>query len=204
MPTPGYFIYKGITILQNKDIVKSFTELITKYKPSRILEIGTAAGGLTLLLRDLLDQNNCKDADFKTYDIENGDWSRSEIFIKALETRKIDSILQNIFIPDTMTLQDETCVDYIQSEGTSLIICDGGNKALEFNILSKYLKSGDIIMAHDYAYSREFFDNAVGSRKWDFCEIVESDIQQSSILNNLTNIMEEEFVPVGWCCKIKK
>lgn len=46
---------------------------------------------------------------------------------------------------------------FIKREGTTLILCDGGSKINEFNILSKYLKSGDIIMAHDYVDTKENF-----------------------------------------------
>jgi hypothetical protein len=31
-----------------------------------------------------------------------------------------------------------------------LILCDGGHKNQEFNLFSQFLKSGDIIMLHDY------------------------------------------------------
>jgi hypothetical protein len=204
MSIPGYFLYKNITILQNENIFDPFTKLIKTYKPQRILEIGTASGGLSLLLRDLLNVNGCKDTTLRTYDIVSGDWSRSDVFIEAIKTCNIESFLKNIFTPDYSALQDITCADYIQSKGTTLVLCDGGNKTSEFNILSKYLKTGDIIMAHDYAYSREIFNEQICNKFWNYCEIIEADIDAAVKQYNLFDTLCEEFAHVGWCCKIKK
>ena len=61
--------YKGLSIEQNPNIIDVFDTLISTYKPHRILEIGTFHGGLTLIIRDLLDLNELHNSDVLTYDV---------------------------------------------------------------------------------------------------------------------------------------
>ena len=57
MNITGFFVYGDLTIMQHTSIKDKFIRLITDIKPKKILEIGTSYGGLTLMLRDILDTN---------------------------------------------------------------------------------------------------------------------------------------------------
>ena len=57
MNITGYFVYRDLMIMQHTSIEGKFTKLLTELKPNKVLEIGTSTGGLTLLLRDILDKN---------------------------------------------------------------------------------------------------------------------------------------------------
>ncbi len=69
MNITGFFNYKGLTIMQHKSVGDKFDKLIKEIKPERIIEIGTSSGGLTLLLRELLDKNGLTKSRLVTYDI---------------------------------------------------------------------------------------------------------------------------------------
>ena len=115
----------------------------------------------------------------------------------------IDVRIENIFYNDYKNLKQEI-IDFIKQDGTTLVLCDGGNKVAEFNLISKFLKVGDIIMAHDYAYDRETFNNKINLKLWNWFEISEKDIEQSCIDNNLIDIDRELFEKAVWVSKIKK
>jgi 2-hydroxy-3-keto-5-methylthiopentenyl-1-phosphate phosphatase len=93
--------------------------------------------------------------------------------------------------------------DIINQEGISIVLCDGGSKKNEFNLLSNLLKKGDIIMAHDYAPNEIFFKQKMINNYWNWLEIQDSDIDFVCKKNNLVPYMNEEFIEVAWVCKIK-
>jgi hypothetical protein len=194
----GHFIYENLTISQVPNIKKSFEELITTIKPKRVLEIGTADGGLTLMTRDILDTHNMEATIIRTYDINE------QVNLKT-KGRKIEIITKNIFTYPYSDLEfPEEVKNFIQDYGLTLILCDGGSKKNEFRLLSQFMKIGDIIMAHDYAPNQEYFDNHINGKIWNWLEIQDSDINESCERYNLKPFMEEEFRSVVWVCKIKQ
>jgi cephalosporin hydroxylase len=201
MNVTGHFPYKGITTQQHIDIPKSFKELFLISKPSQVIEIGTSYGGLTLLLRDILDEIGMEETKLITYDkdkfhyldyhIENG--------------RKIDSRIKNIFnhmYNDIVELDE--IKDLINLTGTTIVLCDGGYKKAEFRLLSDLIKPGDIIMGHDYSPNKEYFEEYINNKIWNWLELTDSDVLEPCSKNNLEPFMDEEFKKVVWVCKIKK
>ena len=197
----GWFTYEGIVIQQHEDVGIVFEQLFKITKPSQILEIGTASGGLTLLLRDLLDRISMENTEIRTYDVESKHYLSSYIE----NGTKIDSRIKDVFNHsyDELVEIDEIN-SYIQKDGVTVVLCDGGSKKNEFRILSDYLKVGDIIMAHDYSPNQEYFEKNVNNQIWNWLEIQDLDINESCLKNNLSPFMENEFRKVVWVCKIKK
>ena len=74
-----------------------------------------------------------------------------------LKKEGFDIIVENVFNDDYTNKVSSKIIDFIQEEGKTIVLCDGGNKIKEFNLLAKYIKSGDIIMAHDYASTDKYF-----------------------------------------------
>ena len=72
------------------------------------------------------------------------------------------------------------------------------------NILSKYLKSGDFILAHDYAENRQTFEEDINLKVWNWCEITRDDINQAMIDNNLIKYHVEIFENAAWVCTQKQ
>lgn len=201
----GFHAYKHATILQHSDIQNKLRDLFTQKLPSQILEIGTASGGLSLMIRDTLDEIGLIDSQFRTYDIFDTDRVELKSVIKA--GAKVDLRVKNVFNHAYDDLLDE-CVEeiqsFIQQDGTTIVMCDGGSKKNEFNILSRFLKPGDIIMAHDYSSTPEYFEEHIKNKIWNWHEIQDSDIQESVSKYDLEPFMQEDFQQVVWVCKIKK
>lgn len=194
----GHFFYDGLIISQHPFVKSHFEKLIQETKPKQILEIGTSDGGLTLMIRDILDSLNLYETTIRTYDILDQKNLRDK-------KRNIEIFHTNLFNYSYDSLIDEkTASDFINRDGRTIVICDGGSKKNEFRLLSKFLKPGDIIMAHDYSPNQEYFEKYVKDKIWNWLEIQDSDINDSCEKYNLVPLHENEFRDVVWVCKIKK
>lgn len=189
--------YLDFVAQQNHHAYKVFFDLLNKVKPKRILEIGTANGGFTGYLNYISKKLNL-DIVIRSYDIHDKPHYQSMI------KDGIDVRIENIFETGYLGLKDNEIIDFIRKDGMTLVLCDGGNKVNEFNILSEYLKKSDIIMAHDYARDRGFFESVINRVYWNWHEISESQIQESVDKYNLKPYMQDEFDKAVWVCKIKE
>lgn len=200
MSVHGHFVYKGLTIMQHPEIEKAFVELLTKLKPTKVLEIGTSSGGLTLMIRDILNRINLSNTRIITYDVYDPQYLRHHV----TEGADIEIKVENAFNHQYSELENgDEIIEFITSEGTTLVLCDGGSKKNEFRILSNLIKEGDVIMAHDFSPNEKYFIDNMLEKKWNWMEIQDSDIDQSVIVNNLKPYMSELFLDVAWVCKIK-
>lgn len=188
--------FMGHCAQQNPNAFKVFYDFLDKNRPSRILEIGTAMGGFTIFLKITCDELGLN-IPIRSYDVY-GRHSYESMIESGIDVR-----VQDIF---TEGYQDviQDAVDFIQEEGSTLVLCDGGNKISEFNILSKFIKSGDYIMAHDYASDDEYFNNHINGILWNWHEIKDSDIQLSVDQHSLKPFMHDEFQDAVWVSKIKE
>ena len=59
-------------------------------------------------------------------------------------------------------------------------------------------------MAHDYAPNKEYFEEHMRDKIWNWHEIQDSDIQESCKKYHLTPYMQNEFLSVAWACFIKQ
>jgi cephalosporin hydroxylase len=188
--------YEGMTCQQNPYCFEAFFELLKNKKPNRILEIGTALGGLTSYINAMC-KNLGLDTQIRTYDR----LGRHEY--KKMKSDGIDVRIENIFLDGYKGLANHEVKDFIRSAGSTIVLCDGGNKIAEFNILSEFLKSGDIILAHDYAFDNSTFESSIKNKYWNWHEISEADILPSVQKYNLKPYMKEVFEKAVWVCKIK-
>lgn len=90
-----HFAYKNNTLMQYKDVAIYIRELLQNTRPSRIIEIGTAFGGFSFLLRDLLDDLGMNNDPLTTCDIKLND--RVVNAFKVIEN--ITYIIKNVFKP---------------------------------------------------------------------------------------------------------
>lgn len=192
----GLSIYDNtMAAQQHENSFQVFYDFIKEIKPARILEIGTALGGFTRFLSLIRDQNSLN-YDILSYDIfDRADYNE----IRSLG---VDLRVENVF-NDSYTEVSQSVVSFIQSPGLTLVLCDGGNKIGEFNLLSKFLKSSDFIMAHDYSVDSNFFNDHVNLKIWNWHEIQYSDIEASFKSNNLSLFMNEVFSNIAWVCSRK-
>jgi cephalosporin hydroxylase len=189
-------VFDGWAAQQNPKAFEVFYDFIKEVRPSRILEIGTSLGGFTRFLNEVCKNLNI-DCNILTYDI----YGRQEYDI--LINEGVDLRIENVF-NDSYTILKESVINFIQTPGVTIVLCDGGDKIMEFNLISDYLKSGDYILAHDYAENAEVFQKEVFMKSWNWHEISEHNITEACNKNNLVDYKREIFTEAVWVCKIKE
>jgi hypothetical protein len=192
----GLSSFDGLAAQQNHNVYDVFYNFLNKEKPKRILEIGTALGGFTQFLKNVSDELKLN-IDILSYDIHRMNWYEDMV------KNGIDVRVEDVFINNYSEVKQEV-VDFIQQDGLTVILCDGGDKVREFNILSDYMKVGDFIMAHDYAENSEVFNEKIKGKIWNWLEIQDGDIKDACEKNNLESYDKDIFDNVVWVCKVKK
>jgi len=189
--TAGWFIFvDGIHTQQSYNITESYPILFGNENFDRCIVIGTFFGGLEVFIRRHLDFYG----DIISYDIVDHlsqhphDWFR-EVDVGHYKETIIEEDVHGVFAECDIYLRlldvfseggMSEISQLISQPGKTLLICDGGNKAKEIEIFSKYLKSGDIVIGHDY-----FKDGIVDDTIWLLCELDISMISTAIDNNNL-------------------
>ena len=145
--------FRGHTAQQYHGAFEVFYNFIKNVKPKRILEIGTSLGGFTTFLKIVCDDLNL-DTNIRSYDIFKHPWYDDIIALG------IDIRVENIFTDHFLDFNSEV-KDYIKQDGVTIVLCDGGWKIGEFNVISPYIKPNDFILAHDYAETKEVFQTKI-------------------------------------------
>jgi len=187
--------WEGHAAQQYHGVYEVFYNFLKDTKPKRILEIGTALGGFTSFLKIISDELK-NETKILTYDISERPWYKDMI------ESGIDVRVEDVFNFVDFSVKSEV-IDFIKQEGITIVLCDGGWKKGEFNLLSNYLKHGDFILAHDYAENEEIFQEKIYKKFWNWFEIQNSDIIESCQKNNLENYDKEIFEKVAWTCRKK-
>jgi len=199
----GWFSIDGIMTQQNLNIVDAFKDLFLDKKPEKILEIGSQSGGLTLCLGYILNSLGMNDVYVELYDVKDISGSKyvSEKF-KNIQF-KIDNLFSDSYL-ELNPNKKEYVSEFFNSTKPIIVLCDGGSKRNEFNILSNFLRSGDVIMAHDYSPNHEYFTTVTKpSGVWQWHEICDNDVKGCMERNNLSFFMHEKFKNAAWLCTVK-
>lgn len=130
------------------DVIHSWHDLfflnciLQHYDFDMVVELGTYNGGLTLFLA--LNSG----APIHTFDLRGEPQSESY--------KRLKSILPiSHYQLNTLAIYTKNKIEHLTNGRHTLIYCDGGNKADEFNLYTPLLKPRDVIMAHDKG--REIF-----------------------------------------------
>lgn len=191
----GMFLYNGLHLTQQVVDVKSYFEkLLILERFNLIIELGTSFGGLTYILDDITKEYNL---DIKIHSLDNSykDYVDNELKSRGCVYHILD---------ERDEIYKQTVIELISNNGKTLVLCDGGNKKEEFNTYSRFLKSQDIIMAHDYCYNKDIFNNEINNKIWNWFEISFDDIKDSIISCNLQNYEKLDFTNAVWTCYQKK
>ena len=180
---------------QSVKFLQVFADLLRQIQPARVLEIGTASGAASRYIRDQLDEIELSESMMKSFDVQEQEWYDS------LRSDNLEIIIENMFDYSYLNLERPELVDsFIQSSGTTLVLCDGGHKIGEFNNLAYLLKPGDYIMAHDYAPSKEYSKTHMEGVIWDHCEIWDAEISNTIQELNLVPYQFDTIIQAAWCC----
>jgi cephalosporin hydroxylase len=202
MTMTGCTSYRELTAQQHDNFKSVFEKFLPEIKPVRLVEIGTAGGGTTLAINDIMKTLGYS-YEFRSYDIYEHPWYH------RLPEEGIDLRIENLFDqpyrsfnPDAPDRVQEL-INFIQSPGTTLVMCDGGHKIAEFELFSDIIKPGDFIMAHDFSWTWEIFLNEIKEKIWDWCEISGENVAEAIARNRLEPYMKDEFQAVAWGCMRK-
>lgn len=176
---------------QTKNAWELFEKFLLQEKFERIIEIGTGLGGLTSFINDFSKDNNIN-TEIITFDV-----------IKEKQNL-IDEGINSIRIDVFDTNHTKKLNEFFITNKKILILCDGEQKPREFIHFSRYLKSGDFIMAHDYSISLNHFNENLNGKIWRWCQITEKDIENVSKEYNLVKYEKINFEDAMWVCKYKK
>jgi len=188
--------FKNHSAQQSHFAYEVFYNFINEVKPKRILEIGTALGGFTEFLFIIIKELNL-DTQILSYDISERPWYNQMI------EKGIDVRVENIFSEKWDMVNNEV-IEYIKSNGITIVLCDGGWKIGEFNLLSDFIKKDDFILAHDYAENKNVFEEKIKNKIWNWHEIQDSDISEACERNNLVLYQKDIFENAAWTCRVKK
>jgi hypothetical protein len=151
------FKYGGLPAIQVWGVDKAFTKL-AQYVQSRpfdvIIELGADYGGLTNMLADNPISSH---ATIHTFDLNRDRFTN-------LWPEKIVFHCMDIYA------NFEYISKLFDENRRVLVLCDGGNKALEYKELSRWLNYGDIIMAHDYYPDKAEFEAGKLEGRWNWWE----------------------------------
>jgi len=126
--------------------------VVTEHKPELILEIGTAVGGLTLLLHEC--DRSTPLVTFDKYNMsrlrsrfhEGSVWHTANLEAGAFNAN-VSFVLGNVFAEPVRTKLQVLLKD----DRRIFLYCDGGSKPTEMYVFGKYLKQGDLLGVHDWA-----------------------------------------------------
>lgn len=172
---------------QSKNIVDVFPQFVKDF--DTIIEIGTFTGAFTYYLSTISKE------DCKIYS-----WDINESYREIHNIPKTEFILDNCFSPSSINRIDSI----IKTGDRVLFLCDGGDKELEFSLFSSYLKSGDVIMLHDYAETEQEYEMIKKDIEWPTpSESHLSYIKKYIDYNNLTPYYYDELKKVMWGSWVK-
>ncbi len=194
----GWTLFYGLQMMQNRHAVLGVDRLLRTLsdegrQPARIIELGTGSGGLSVLFHLWALTHG---AAFTTYDIGVQHTGARGLFARL----GVDARQRDLEAPFTIA----EIARAIQEPGVTLLVCDGPDKPGEVARFVPHLKTGDLVMAHDYAASRDEFLRRADTRTWNWCEITERDIAAVVDAHALEAVCPDTLAPAAWTCKVKR
>jgi len=175
-------VYLGKTIKQVRGITNVFDKFFEKEKFENVIEIGSGNGVFSIYFAKMCNESG---SSFCTYDIKN---------FKDKETIKmLNELNAKIYIRDADKCKK--IEPLVKEDGRCLILNDGAYKVPQIARFGKIMKSGDIIISHDY-YKDE--DTSRGGT------VVPKDFSSTIKEYNLKVIYEDLFDDYLWVCMVKE
>lgn len=131
--------FLGNLARQTPESFRMWEQLLHKGNFARVVELGTWEGGLSLYFALFCIENKME---FYTFD---------HIGYLPTTLKKLINF-DKYWVKLDIFKNFEFIGNLIKKSGRTLLFCDGGDKAREFNTLAKYLKVGDVIGAHDWGF----------------------------------------------------
>lgn len=194
----GWTLFFGLQMMQNRHAVLALDRLLRTLesegrRPARILELGTGCGGLSVLFHLYAAASGSA---FTTYDVGVQHTAARLLF----ERLGVDARARDFNAPFTTA----EIARAIQEPGLTLLVCDGPDKVGEITRFAPFMKTGDLLLAHDYAASLDDFERRLNGRTWNFCELTDADIAGVTAAHQLEPVGAEMLAPAAWMCRVKR
>ena len=188
---------KEMNMQQIEGVSEPVRTLLRRTKPSQIIEIGTASGGFTQLLRETLDLNFLRSSTVTSIDQNQRR--------KVHEWERIELLQGDCFTSSKKTTLITKLKKPIQKDGVSIIFCDGGDKRSEIKAVAKVMKKGDIVLAHDYFRSMYVFQQEKEKQPGEkmFCSVTDVKIDPCCVEHGLAEFMQDHFEAYRWAIRRK-
>lgn len=176
----------GFPMCQNRLAVPTWSYAMEMYPPARIIELGSYNGGFTIAIGLHAYRIGAQVVSYDRMVAPSEDFEDIAAFL-GIEFR----------LADIFAKADEI-VSLIQGPGVTYLLCDGGDKTLEFNTFSQHIKPGDVIAAHDYMVDPSC------PTYWVCSEIRRDDVLSSVGSYDLEPFYQEHFDMAGWLAYRKR
>ncbi len=186
--------YADKSCFQHIRIFESFDVLAQALgKSARVVEIGTASGGFTHFLRHHDISEGCEVVSF-------------DLGVQCGRCPPIPGV--ELVVGDCFGDQRKRIQDLCQAPGQTLLFCDGGAKEREVTEFCSFLKSGDVVLCHDYVkdasllQDAELFDEwtTTKSHGWDGMESQWSHLAPVLTQNGFVPFCERPMQLAFWGC----
>lgn len=147
-----YQTFLGIRQSHTYWVYKVIDEILNENKQiGGIIEIGTGRGAMSILFG-----LECYEREYKpllTYD-----------FVRIKEPKLFNLLGIKYIVRDCFHKESIREIREYSADVPIFLMCDGGNKAKEFNTIIEYLKPGSILAAHDWNEGYNFI-RCIGMRR---------------------------------------
>ncbi len=151
----------GLKMQQHPQAVVRLNQLLNRFQPKNIVEIGSGNAGLSYLLATYATLTG---GEYQGFDLIEG---KHAALLNDYYSPLKGSIRQADVLNDPLNV--ELVKGIIEQPGRTLVLCDAG-KALEANIYIPSLKVGDFILMHDHATDAATFERDIKGRVWNWFE----------------------------------
>lgn len=166
----------GFDMNQNRLAVPVWDYAFSLHPPARVIELGSYNGGFAMTLAFALLARGGSVYSFDTMEAPKEEW------------RPIAKVLPVHFLRYDIWELADLIGRQIADGGTTILLCDGGDKRREFNHFAKFLKAGDVIAAHDFQ-----------TPHWPGgSEITEQDVQMTVARYGLERWLPAQMNLCGW------
>lgn len=184
--SPEYYVFNnyenitffGLRMGQNRIAINAVSIFLNKIKPNTIVEFGSGQGGLSVLIGLFALINH---TEYITYDTTD-----NCLYKDLFDILKINRKQEDIFSEKTF----ENICKTIQQDGVTVVFADNGDKKRELKEFSKFLKSGDYILVHDYTENDDFFTTNIKDKFWSWHEVSLCDSDNLDIIPAYTKLFE--------------
>lgn len=175
--------FLGMPLLQNRFAVPAWSYLFERWQPGVLVELGSWTGGLTC----------CLGMAGKMYGFPVHSYDRCAPAEELRPWFQFLGIHQHCADIFSMETRETIARLIVGTSRPALILCDGGNKVLEFTLYADLLKKGDVIAAHDYSTGPH----------WPWSEVRLEQVMPSCEQHSLGVFFPTLFHNTGWLVRRK-